>query len=90
MVETLYINDYFGFKDEAKKYVEELVREVEKNIDTMPKKKAPRYFSKYGDGLYYIRCRRNKATTWYFFFSIRKDGYYIEYIGNNHIIAQYL
>lgn len=90
LMEILYANGYFGFKDRAKKYVEELVHKIENSIDAMPKKKAPDYFSKYGDNLYYISYRKNKKTTWYFFFNIKENGYYIEYIGNNHIIAQYL
>lgn len=90
LIEILYVNDYFGFKDQAKRYVEALVRKIEKSIDTMLKKKAPEYFSKYGDNLYYISYRKNKKTTWYFFFNIKENGYYIEYIGNNHTIAQYL
>lgn len=90
LVEILYVNNYFGFKEQAKMYVEELVHEVESSIGTMPKKKAPGYFSKYGDNLYYIGCRKNKNTKWYFFFNVRENNYYIEYIGNNHVIAQYL
>jgi hypothetical protein len=90
LIETLYMNDYFGFREDANRYVEELLRGVENTIDKMIKKKAPNYFSKYGNNLYYVSYKKNRNTTWYFFFNIKENGYYVEYIGNNHIIAQYL
>jgi hypothetical protein len=84
------MNDYFGFRDDAKKYVEALAHEINSSIDKKSKKKAPEYFSKYGDNLYYVSYRKNKNTQWYIFFNIREDNYYIEYIGNNHTCSQYL
>lgn len=90
LIEILYNNDYFGFKDDAKRYVEELVRDIEVSIKTSLKKKAPDYFSKYGDNLFYISCRKNRNTQWYIFFRMDGNTYYVEYIGNNHTCSRYL
>lgn len=90
LTETLYFNDYFGFREDAKRYVEELIREINASINHKVKKVAPEYFNKYGDNLYYASYRKNKNTSWYIFFNKIDDDYYVYYIGNNHSVAQYL
>lgn len=90
LVEILYENDYFGFKEQAKNYVSELVRGVESTFDIAQKKKAPSYFTRYGQNLYYVSYPKNKHTTWYFFFTQKDEGYFVEYIGNNHNIGHLL
>lgn len=90
LIEILYNKEYFGFKDSAKKYVEDLVIEIESSITTKHKKFAPEYFSHYGKNMYYVSYRRNKNTTWYIFFNYTQEMYYIRFIGNNHSIGQYL
>jgi hypothetical protein len=56
----------------------------------MPAKKAPKFFNKYGEDLSYICIKKNSNTSWYVFFNFEDDIYYIRYIGNNHILAQYI
>ncbi|MDH6305569.1 hypothetical protein M2459_002038 [Parabacteroides sp. PF5-5] len=90
LVDVLYEQDYFGFKESAYDYVDWILDRVSKNIGTMPPKAAPEYFSKYGENLSYIRLKRNTQTTWYVFFNQENDLFHIRYISNNHIIAQYL
>ena len=90
LIEILYDNEYFGFKDLAKMYVEGLVLEINATLATKPKKKAPSYFSKYGKHLAYATFKKNNNTQWYVFFNHEDDIYYIRYIGNNHTCAQYL
>ncbi|MFT4221886.1 hypothetical protein [Dysgonomonas sp.] len=90
LIEILYDNDYLGFKDSAKKYVEELVINIKISINNKSKKKAPAYFNRYGKGLYYAVFKKNDNTQWYVFFNYEDDIYYIRYIGNNHTCAQYL
>lgn len=89
LVDILFEKEYFGFKDSAKDYVEQLVTEITGTIKNKHKKTAPDYFSKYAHNLYYATYRRNK-TTWYVFFYYTRDTYYIRYIGNNYNIGQYL
>jgi len=90
----LYEKEYFSFLDASEKYVEELVSDIETTLPIRLHKPAPKYFDKYGKGMYYASFRKNKQTTWYAFFSkYRKNRgtiYLIRYIANNHTVAQYL
>lgn len=90
LIEILYNQNYFGFKENAYKYVDSLIDEITLNIDILPKKNAPIYFNRYGEGMRYITIRKNKQTHWYVFFHYEDDIYYVRYIANNHNIAQYL
>lgn len=90
LVDILIDNEYFGFEDSSVEYINDIVDEIVANIDKKLKKVAPYYFSKYGNNLQYIVYRRSKNTQWYVFFAKKDNTYYIEYIGNNHSIAQYL
>ena len=40
--------------------------------------------------MYYITYQRNSNTTWYIFFSVIGDTYFIKYITNNHVSGQYI
>jgi len=90
----LYEKDYFGFIDSSEKYIEDLVTDIKTNLPTMQHKPAPKYFDRYGKGMYYAVFKKNKNTQWYVFFRIYRENreliYQIRYIGNNHVIAQYL
>jgi hypothetical protein len=90
----LYEKDYFGFEENAVKYVNDLLDDIMQTLSTRVKKLAPTYFDKYGKGMLYAVFPKNKATQWYVFFSVyQKNGetiYLIRYISNNHVSAQYL
>jgi len=85
---------YFSYIEIAKKYVDEIFTEIDKQLLTQIHRPAPVHFEKYGKGMKYIVIRKNKRTHWYVFFkTIQKDGetiYKVRYIANNHVIAQYL
>ena len=86
LIQILYKKEYFGFEENAQKYVEELIFDINKP--------APPYFDRYGKKMLYATFRKNKATQWYVFFNVyQKDGemiFIIRYISNNHVTAQYL
>jgi hypothetical protein len=94
LVIILYENEYFGHKDSARKYVDDLYEDIKTNLPKCLHKPAPTYFDKYGKNMEYAVFKRNKQTHWYVFFrTFQKNGeeiYQIRYIGNNHTIAQYL
>ena len=94
LVQILFEKEYFGFKETARKYVKELYDDIKTNLPIQPKKLAPKYFDRYGKDMYYAVFRKNKNTHWYVFFTTYKENgeiiYLIRYIGNNHVIAQYL
>ncbi len=90
VVRILHTHNYFGFHDSAVKYIDELILDIETNIHFKTHKKAPAYFTKYGNELWYASFRRNKNTTWYVFFTrFSEELYLIKYISNNHVIGQY-
>ena len=94
LVVILYENEYFGFEDSAKKYVDDLYNDIIYSLSFCAKKRAPKYFDKYGKGMYYTNLKKNKNTHWYVFFKqYRNNGEdicQIRYIANNHTVAQYL
>lgn len=90
LVEILVQKGYLGTYDFAISYVEDLIHYIQTNIHTNLKRKAPAYFNQFGSDLWYISYRRNKHTLWYVFFSQIGDTYWVRYISNNHVIAQYL
>ena len=94
LVIILYEKEYFGFLETSSNYVSELLDDIETNLHTSQHKPAPKYFDKYGKGMYYAVFRKNKNTQWYVFFIPYKEKeeiiYLVRYIGNNHVLAQYL
>jgi len=95
LITILFEKEYFGFEENAKKYVDELLNDIITNLPTQLKREAPKYFTdRYGEGLYYSVFSKSKRTQWYVFFRIyRKDKslyYQVRYIANNHTIAQFL
>ena len=90
----LYEQGYFGLEENARKYVNELYDDITRTLPVRPKKPAPPYFDKYGEGMYYATFKKNKRTSWYAFFRMyQKDGelyYQVRYIANNHTVAQHL
>ncbi len=90
LIDILYEKEYFGFKESAYEYVEWIIDSIENNINKIPYKVAPPYFSKYGKNLYYCVFKRNENTQWYVFFNYEDDVFYIRYIGNNHNCSQFI
>ena len=94
LIPTLHDLGYFGYAETAKKYVDEIFAEIEKQLPVQRHNPAPERFEKYGKDMQYIVIRKNKRTHWYIFFKTTvKDGeitYKVRYIANNHVIAQYL
>ena len=94
LIPVLYEKGYFGFKETAKKYVDELYEDILTTLPDRLHKPAPEYFNKYGEDMEYASFIKNKRTTWYVFFEKYEDTgeiiFLIRYIANNHTIAQYL
>lgn len=90
LVNILYDEEYFGFKEKAYQYVDDLIDDIEYNIENKLAKPAPPYFNRYGRNLSYAIFKKNKRTQWYVFFNKEDDIYYIRYISNNHVMTQCL
>jgi hypothetical protein len=94
LAQLLYEKEYFGFRETARNYVIELIGDITTNLPARQHKPAPEYFDRYGKNMRYAVFRKSKHTQWYVFFTTYKENeeiiYLIRYIGNNHVIAQYL
>ena len=94
LADALYDKGYFGLEENAIRYARELFLEIKKELPLKPKKKAPGYFNKYGKGMSYAVFKRNRNTSWYAFFNVYRTGgevvYFVRYVSNNHVIAQFL
>ena len=90
LTDILIDKGYFSSYEYSAQYIEDLVSYINRNIALRYHKKTPVYFSKYGEGLFYITYQRNKHTTWYIMFQKTKRCFFIRYITNNHSAeAQY-
>jgi len=94
LAELLHKKDYFGFKENAIRYITELVLEIKISLPKRIKKNAPIYFDRYGKGMKYATFQKNKTTQWYVFFSIYESNnelvYLVRYISNNHVTSHHL
>lgn len=90
LIEVLVEKEYLGTYPFAISYVEDLITDIQQNIQSKLKKKAPAFFERYGKDMLYVTYQRNPNTTWYIFFSVDEDTYFIRYITNNHVSGQYI
>jgi len=94
LIDILYLNNYFSYKENAVKYVIDLEKDIKTNIANKVKRRAPSYFNRYGKKLLYCTFKKSKDTHWYVFFNIYHDNsdtiFLIRYISNNHQSAKYL
>jgi hypothetical protein len=94
LTEILYEKEYFGFKDNAVKYVRELEDDIRTNLTAKRKHPAPPFFNRYGKKMLYSVFQKNKATQWYVFFNVYQEFgetiLLVRFISNNHMIAQFL
>jgi len=89
LVELLYEEDYFSFREDAVAYVHKLRMYVDSRIHIAQKRPAPDIFSRYGKNMYYITYKANYQTEWYIFFQQLENAFLVRYITNNHVSAQY-
>ena len=94
LADILYEKGYLGFEEAAMQYVTELFQDIQNNLPNKSKKEAPKYFDKYGKGMFYTFFKRSKNTSWYVFFNIyhtqEETVYFVRYVSNNHVVAQFL
>ncbi|MDR2906575.1 MAG: hypothetical protein LBU91_01110 [Bacteroidales bacterium] len=94
LIFILHKKEYFGFRESAREYVIELIKNITGSLPRHSYKSAPEYFDRYGKDMHYATFKKNKQTSWYVFFTKYLDNgetiYLIRYIANNHTVAQYL
>ena len=82
MVDILYYQNYFGFKKDAKLYVQEIVLYINNYDFEINIRNTPKKFQKFGKK--YLRYKANNQTFWYIFFDQKEGKFLINYILNNH------
>ena len=85
MVDILYYQNYFGFKKDAKLYVQEIVLYINNYDFEINIRNTPKKFQKFGKK--YLRYKANNQTFWYIFFDQKEGKFLINYILNNHSLV---
>lgn len=82
LIDTLFLENYFLYKESAIEYVIKLISLVENQVDKKKHHVAPESISIYGN--YFIGFNINSKTTWYFIFEVMDNRYLITYVFNNY------
>src|SRR5690606_5677419 len=82
LIFVLYENEYFGFKESAKDYVQKIYDFIEYNLPIFPAKQTPEKLSSLGSE--YIFYKANQNTTWYIFFERSDNRFMVTFITNSH------
>lgn len=83
LIQILYQNNYFGFRESAEKYVSAIYSNIPILILHQTHKNSPKKLKKHGE--FYVSYSSNSRTTWYIFFSKFEHRILIKYITNNHV-----
>lgn len=82
LIDILFEEGYFGFRESAKEYVDNIYTAIEKELPKQNYKNSPHHLKKYGK--YYISYSTTGRTTWYIFFTQKESRFIIRHIMNNH------
>jgi hypothetical protein len=79
LITVLYEEEYFGFLDSTKNYVDEIIN----FMYTIPLQKSKLTKNK-RFGKYYCKYKHNSKTSWYIVFDVENDYFIVKFITNNH------
>ena len=82
LIETLFLQEYFGFEDYAQNFVARIIDYIEANLSILPSKKTPTQLRQFGSN--YVFYKANHRTTWYVFFEKSQNNFLITNIINSH------
>lgn len=82
LIDILFYQGYFSYKESALNYVSKLIDVVENQIHKKKHNITPGVL--WEKGRYYIHFNVNQNTTWYFIFEKRNNFYLITYVFNNY------
>jgi hypothetical protein len=82
LVLVLYINEYFGYIENAELFVDKLTDYINENIITFPARKTPLKIKYLGSK--YMFYKSNQRTTWYIFFEQKDTNFVITNIINSN------
>lgn len=82
LIDILFENQYFGFKEDAKNYVQEIIFYINNHNFKTGVSESPVALRKFG--FKFIKYKANPQTAWYIFFDQKGEKYLVNYIINNH------
>lgn len=82
LIEKLFYEDYFSYKESSKFYVDKLVSQIIGKIGAKKHFKTPSSLVHLGSK--FIHISMNKNTTWYILFEQRENRFLVTYIFNNY------
>ncbi len=82
LVQVLYEDGYFSYKDSAKDYANKIYDFIYQELPTNAQHETPAELKSYGN--YYAKFKSNKRTMWYVFFNKMKGRYFVEFVTNNY------
>lgn len=82
LIDVLHEKEYFGFEQDTKKYVRNIVHFVLNNDFKVNVRNSPSRLNKFGKK--YIKYKANHQTCWYIFFGQKDHRFLINHIMNNH------
>jgi len=82
LIEDLFYENYFLYKESAEEYITHLLWLVENKIDRKKPHLSPPSITQYGS--FYASFYINSKTTWYFVFEKEDNRYLITHVFNNY------
>lgn len=82
LIDKLFEEDYFSYKESAKFYVDKLINQSLKRIKSRKHFITPATLAHFGES--FIHVSINKNTTWYILFKQRENRILVTHVFNNH------
>lgn len=82
LIDILFENEFFGFKNDAKNYVLEIITYINNHNFKTGVRESPVVLRRFGQK--FIKYKANPQTTWYIFFDHKDGKYLVNHILNNH------
>ena len=83
LVDTLYEDDYFSYKENAQEYVNNIIDDIYKYVpNPIHHRDTPKELKKRGEN--YVKIKGSKRTTWYVLFNQSGNRYVVKFVTNNH------
>lgn len=83
LVEILYHEGYFSFKENAQDYANKIYDAIISDLPRLTHHETPKKLKKYGN--YFVKIKGSKRTMWYVFFDKSENRYLVEFLTNNHM-----
>ncbi len=83
---NLYKKKYFSYIENAKKYVDYILNEINTTIHEKKHNITPYQYKKFGT--FYIIIKTNKRTAFHVYFDKKDNRYLVKKIENNHLPSE--